>query len=117
MIEKHYKFSGIDIRDPIPVVAPTTSKKVYSDADIVLSSDWVPPVTIVPTNVTATQPEDSPSSRKKTSSVSFSLDSSGDADNSQTSGKDDSDKHETKKNKVSADSAKVILISTQNWLI
>lgn len=95
-----YLISGIDIRDPAAVVAPAPTKKIYSDADIVLSSDWVPPVTIVPTNITTTQSEESPGGRKKTSSVSFSLDSSGENDNVQNIGKDDSDKQETKKNKV-----------------
>lgn len=86
----------------MPVVPPVPAKKVYSDADIVLSNDWVPPVTIVPTNITTTQPEESPSGRKKTSSVSFSLDSSveGDTAQVQAQGKDDPEKHETKKNKV-----------------
>lgn len=72
------------------------SKKNYSDADIVLSSDWVPPLTIAPTLFTDTLPNAQPSSldstggggtsltsvgsavvvggRKKTSSVSFSVD-------------------------------------------
>ncbi|XP_055853132.1 oxidation resistance protein 1 isoform X6 [Episyrphus balteatus] len=72
--------SGIDIRDPIPNVQPIPKKSVYSDADIVLSSDWVPPKTISPTNVTETTTNasslDMPSfgGRKKTSSVSFSVD-------------------------------------------
>lgn len=84
----------------MPVVPQIATKKVYSDADIVLSNDWVPPVTIVPTNITATQPEESPGSRKKTSSVSFSLDSSVEGESVQAAGKDDPEKHETKKNKV-----------------
>lgn len=99
--------SGIDIRDPVPVVPQIPAKAKYSDADIVLSTDWVPPVTIVPTNVTTTQPEESsPSSagRKKTSSVSFSLDSTTEGDSGKESGtsstKEEQEKHETKKNKV-----------------
>lgn len=76
--------SGIDIRDPVlpPVVH---AKKNYSDADIVLSSDWVPPITIAPTDVHDTPPRPQSSilgatdntttvGRKKTSSVSFSVD-------------------------------------------
>lgn len=94
--------SGIDIRDPnppLPIVQPIPSKKVYSDADIVLSTDWVPPITIAPTNVTTTLEADSVNGRKKASSVSFSLDS-----NTEETEKDDEhkeeDKQETRKNKV-----------------
>ncbi|XP_021705746.1 oxidation resistance protein 1 isoform X9 [Aedes aegypti] len=100
--------SGIDIRDPntlpsaaagagaaaanqvpLPVVAPIPTKKVYSDADIVLSADWVPPLTIAPshcidssarTSSTTSSQHSSLSttqadaaSRKKASSVSFSV--------------------------------------------
>lgn len=96
--------SGIDIRDPIPtfpVVLPIPSKKVYSDADIVLSSDWVPPITIAPTNVT-TDTLDSASvinGRKKASSVSFSLDSNAEEPEKDDEHKDD-DKQETRRNKV-----------------
>lgn len=82
--------SGIDIRDPnLPVVLHT--KKNYSDADIVLSSDWVPPITIAPTDFAepslgtgaGSRVSGSPSltadtvgigGRKKASSVSFSVD-------------------------------------------
>ncbi|KAJ9594972.1 hypothetical protein L9F63_013736, partial [Diploptera punctata] len=74
--------SGIDIRDagePI-VVAPT--KKVFSDADIINASpnDWVPPKTVAQLTAgieTASQGSDI-LNRKKTSSVSFSLDSNAD---------------------------------------
>uniref|UniRef100_A0A2M3ZYR9 Oxidation resistance protein 1 n=1 Tax=Anopheles triannulatus TaxID=58253 RepID=A0A2M3ZYR9_9DIPT len=108
--------SGIDIRDPmgagaaaaaaaaagasqaagpLPIVAPIATKKVYSDADIVLSADWVPPLTIAPTHLHDSSPRSSSSlgsshpscqstlstagaseigGRKKTSSVSFSVD-------------------------------------------
>lgn len=96
--------SGIDIRCPatgtgggggstsstasLPTVAPIVKKKNYSDADIVLSSDWVPPLTIAPTIYTETAPATVQSAaqqqaqalnaeaggRKKTSSVSFSVD-------------------------------------------
>ncbi|XP_046604127.1 nuclear receptor coactivator 7 isoform X3 [Neodiprion virginianus] len=99
--------SGIDIRDPnpplppIPVVQPIQAKKVYSDADIVLSSDWVPPITIAPTNVTIT-PTDSLiaiNGRKKASSVSFSLDSNAEDADKDDDRRDD-DKQESKKNKM-----------------
>ncbi|XP_055640967.1 nuclear receptor coactivator 7 isoform X22 [Toxorhynchites rutilus septentrionalis] len=94
--------SGIDIRDPpavalsgavpnvpAPVVAPIAAKKVYSDAEIVLSADWVPPLTIAPSHCVESSPRNSStnssqqsslstsqpegSGRKKTSSVSFSV--------------------------------------------
>lgn len=96
--------SGIDIRDPnppFPVVQPIPSKKVYSDADIVLSSDWVPPITIAPTNIT-TDSLDTGSAingRKKASSVSFSLDSNPEEPEKDEEHKDD-DKQETRRNKV-----------------
>ncbi|XP_034176829.1 TLD domain-containing protein mustard isoform X6 [Osmia lignaria lignaria] len=95
--------SGIDIRDPnppFPVVQPNPSKKVYSDADIVLSSDWVPPITIAPTNLT-TDTVDSGSAingRKKASSVSFSLDNTEEPEKDEEH-KDD-DKQETRRNKM-----------------
>ncbi|XP_037944800.1 nuclear receptor coactivator 7-like isoform X2 [Teleopsis dalmanni] len=80
--------SGIDIREPIPNIQPIPKKTVYSDADIVLSSDWVPPKTISPTFVSESPPRSSITghsldasigsgaggTRKKTSSVSFSVD-------------------------------------------
>lgn len=51
---------------------------MYSDADIILSKDWVPPITIAPTQVSSGSSDQSDSPvRKKTSSVSFSLDSAG----------------------------------------
>ncbi|XP_011702799.1 PREDICTED: oxidation resistance protein 1 isoform X5 [Wasmannia auropunctata] len=95
--------SGIDIRDPnppIPVVQPIPSKKVYSDADIVLSSDWVPPITIAPTNVTSTLEATSAiNGRKKASSVSFSLESNAEEPEKDEEHKED-DKQETRKNKM-----------------
>ncbi|XP_044743492.1 oxidation resistance protein 1 isoform X3 [Chrysoperla carnea] len=121
--------SGIDIRDPqpqlppIPIVPPNPTKKVYSDADIVLSNEWVPPITIAPLTLTSntggTGPgtgsldTDSPS-RKKASSVSFSLDSNYDSTSTTastttttstgttaTAAHDkDEEKTETKKNKM-----------------
>ncbi|XP_017782920.1 PREDICTED: uncharacterized protein LOC108567137 isoform X17 [Nicrophorus vespilloides] len=96
--------SGIDIRDTsIPPIVPVASKKVYSDADIVLSRDWVPPITIAPTQITSTE-TDSPG-RKKTSSVSFSLDSSSEAEPSSacysSSEREEVDKGgESRKNKM-----------------
>lgn len=79
LTKQSYYDSGIDIREPIPNIQPIPKKTVYSDADIVLSSDWVPPKPI-PTTV-ATSLQDTLSSneatRKKTSSVSFSVEDSG----------------------------------------
>lgn len=80
--------------------------KIYSDADIVLSKDWVPPITIAPTQITTNETE-SPA-RKKTNSVSFSLDStSTDPEPSVMSlstsagdAKEESEKGESRKNKV-----------------
>ncbi|KAH8418536.1 hypothetical protein KR009_011737 [Drosophila setifemur] len=77
--------SGIDIREPVPNVQPIPKKTVYSDADIVLSSDWVPPKTIGPTHFSESPPRSTTlgqsldagaggGARKKTSSVSFSVD-------------------------------------------
>ncbi|XP_037730574.1 nuclear receptor coactivator 7 isoform X16 [Drosophila subpulchrella] len=75
--------SGIDIRESVPNVQPIPKKAVYSDADIVLSSDWVPPKTIVPTHFSESPPRSTilgqsldagTGARKKTSSVSFSVD-------------------------------------------
>ncbi|XP_025987962.1 nuclear receptor coactivator 7 isoform X4 [Solenopsis invicta] len=95
--------SGIDIRDPnppVPVVQPIPSKKVYSDADIVLSSDWVPPITIAPTNITSTLDATSAiNGRKKASSVSFSLESNAEEPEKDEEHKED-DKQETRKNKM-----------------
>ncbi|KAG5680738.1 hypothetical protein PVAND_010228 [Polypedilum vanderplanki] len=80
-----YHDSGIDIREAVPTVPVVQTKKVYSDADIVLSSDWTPPLTIAPVS-TSTDTKSQSSSmhshetvstnsdgRKKTSSVSFSV--------------------------------------------
>ncbi|XP_044011042.1 oxidation resistance protein 1-like isoform X15 [Aphidius gifuensis] len=96
--------SGIDIREPnppIPVVQPIPSKKVYSDADIVLSSDWVPPLTIVPTNVSGNSLEANLAinGRKKASSVSFSLDSNAEEPEKIEETKEE-EKQGTKKNKM-----------------
>lgn len=81
---------------------------MYSDADIVLSSDWVPPVTIPPTAITTdtksqassqsgdTFSTNSGEGRKKTSSVSFSVD-----DNENQNPGAEKGTGEVKKNKVS----------------
>ncbi|XP_035902267.1 uncharacterized protein LOC118507636 isoform X9 [Anopheles stephensi] len=134
--------SGIDIRDPahgtsltagsgttggssaassvasIPLVAPIAAKKVYSDADIVLSADWVPPLTIAPTHLHDSSPRSSSSlvssnqstlstltsdagGRKKTSSVSFSVDEHDPHGATGPAGSGSLDKGgETKKNKM-----------------
>lgn len=98
--------SGIDIRDPLPVVQPVVTKKNYSDADIVLSSEWVPPLTIAPTIYTDTISNARTSAqahnldvggRKKTSSVSFSVE---DQNDNSTTGSTSSDKTNDKKNKM-----------------
>lgn len=118
--------SGIDICDSniIPIVQPIPTKKVYSDADIVLSSDWVPPRTISPTHVSESPPRSQGSThsgstlsqtqsldttagiigggggvgnRKKTSSVSFSVD---DNEQSQSSQSSEKSSDQNKKNKV-----------------
>ncbi|XP_056644436.1 oxidation resistance protein 1 isoform X6 [Diorhabda sublineata] len=103
-----YHDSGIDIRETnLPPAVPGPPKKKYSDADIVLSKEWVPPITIAPSNIALTSgPIDSPA-RKKTNSVSFSLDSSSEADVVQTSlstfiseSKEDLDKADSRKNKM-----------------
>ncbi|XP_050515362.1 oxidation resistance protein 1 isoform X6 [Diabrotica virgifera virgifera] len=100
--------SGIDIRESsIPPIVHVPPKKKYSDADIVLSKDWVPPITIGATNLSYTsEPTDSPA-RKKTNSVSFSLDSSSELDPGQpplstsySESKEDVDKADSRKNKM-----------------
>lgn len=123
--------SGIDIRESsLPPIVPIPTKKVsqfsafwiylhllstfivaqqYSDADIVLSKEWVPPITIAPTNVSMGSDSESPA-RKKTNSVSFSLDSSSDADigippllTGNSESKEDIEKADSRKNKVRND--------------
>lgn len=103
--------SGIDIRDPLPIVQPVATKKNYSDADIVLSSEWVPPLTIAPTVYTDTLSSAALNARssaqahnldvggrKKTSSVSFSVDDQN--ENQSQGGSTSSDKTNDKKNKM-----------------
>ncbi|KAJ8926700.1 hypothetical protein NQ314_020916 [Rhamnusium bicolor] len=99
--------SGIDIRESsLPPVMPIPAKKQYSDADIVLSKDWVPPITIAPTNVSMHSESESPA-RKKTNSVSFSLDSSSEAETGippsstcSSECKEDLEKADSRKNKM-----------------
>ncbi|CAH1962600.1 unnamed protein product [Acanthoscelides obtectus] len=100
--------SGIDIRESsLPPVPPVVHKKKYSDAEIVLSKDWVPPITIAPSTLTTSDPTDSTGGRKKTNSVSFSLDSTSEPDGgsgSTGSGnegqKEDGEKSDSRKNKM-----------------
>lgn len=96
--------SGIDMRDPNAIIPPVARKNTYSDADIVLSSDWVPPITIAPTDIigspavlaTSLGAPDVVSSRKKASSVSFSVD-----DNSEQHSSTSSERsNDNKKNKM-----------------
>lgn len=106
LIKESCHDSGIDIRESsVPPVLPIPPKK-YSDADIVLSKEWVPPITIAPTNVSMASESESPA-RKKTNSVSFSLDSSSEADpglpplsTSSSESKEDVEKADTRKNKM-----------------
>ncbi|XP_068157968.1 nuclear receptor coactivator 7 isoform X13 [Drosophila tropicalis] len=103
--------SGIDIREPIPNIQPIPKKTVYSDADIVLSSDWVPPKTIVPTHFSESPPRSTilgqsldagvgvGGARKKTSSVSFSVDDEA-AQQAQAAAAAATDKQADKKNKM-----------------
>lgn len=97
--------SGIDIRDPPPVVPQIPRKAVYSDADVLLSDDFVPPVPIQPLRPS----DDAETRRKKTSSVSFSLEEGEDVVPLRE--KDDAEK-ETKKNKVNAGNTKYFYIKT-----
>lgn len=106
--------SGIDIRDPnLPVVLH--SKKNYSDADIVLSSDWVPPITIAPTDFTDTPSRSQDTrliagstslfepqvvGRKKASSVSFSVDDNSDSQLPLSTSSDKTSDNNNKKNKM-----------------
>lgn len=78
--------SGIDIRDPailqqlLPQLQklPQAPPKKYSDADIVLSDDWVPPVPLVTplggnSHLSTMDHHPLGHDRKKASSVSFSV--------------------------------------------
>lgn len=96
--------SGIDIRDPPVLSVPR--KTVYSDADILLSeSEFLPPVPVIP--MSSDHLSDGVQLRKKkTTSVSFSLEDSKDQDASGVTEvqkiDDQAEKQaqETKKNKV-----------------
>ncbi|XP_017874880.1 PREDICTED: uncharacterized protein LOC108621802 isoform X8 [Drosophila arizonae] len=102
--------SGIDIREPIPTIQPIPKKTVYSDADIVLSSDWVPPKNILPTHFSESPPRSTifgqsldaagGGARKKTSSVSFSVDDEAAQAAAATAAALSSDKQADKKNKM-----------------
>ncbi|XP_049887379.1 oxidation resistance protein 1 isoform X3 [Pectinophora gossypiella] len=100
LVKLSYHDSGIDIRDPVLHVTPTNSKKVrplvYSDADIVLSAEWVPPVCLPRAEPPLSAPPLGENERapRKPAAVSFSLDGSG--SNNQ---KEDRDKPD-KKNKM-----------------
>ncbi|XP_022824972.1 oxidation resistance protein 1 isoform X15 [Spodoptera litura] len=91
LVKLSYHDSGIDIRDPLLHVTPANSKKVYSDADIVLSAEWVPPVCLARGEPPLSAPPHSDAERaRKTQAVSFSLDNA--------AGKDDA--KPDKKNKM-----------------
>lgn len=103
-----YHDSGIDICDSATPAAtavnvtPNPNKKVYSDADIVLGSDWVPPKTLTTTKSIETPSSNTTSNlltqnvetgaRKKTSSVSFSVEDDQASNVSQTENNEKSDK-------------------------
>ncbi|KAL4705024.1 hypothetical protein ACJJTC_009812 [Scirpophaga incertulas] len=76
LVKLSYHDSGIDIRDPLLHVTPTNAKKVYSDADIVLSADWVPPVCLPRAEPPLSAPPLGENERtpRKPAAVSFSLD-------------------------------------------
>ncbi|XP_030027713.2 oxidation resistance protein 1 isoform X5 [Manduca sexta] len=104
LVKLSYHDSGIDIRDPLLHVTPN-NKKVYSDADIVLSAEWVPPVCLPraepplsapPLGAAAARAADR-APRKST--VSFSLDGSAPAAHAAHAAKDDASKPD-KKNKM-----------------
>ncbi|XP_073945943.1 TLD domain-containing protein mustard isoform X4 [Choristoneura fumiferana] len=76
LVKLSYHDSGIDIRDPLLHVTPAKSKTVYSDADIVLSADWVPPVYLPRSEPPLSAPPLGEAERapRKPAAVSFSLD-------------------------------------------
>ncbi|XP_025195396.1 oxidation resistance protein 1 isoform X5 [Melanaphis sacchari] len=96
--------SGIDIRDP-PVL-PIPRKTVYSDADILLSeSEFLPPVPVLP--LSSDHLNDTVQLRKKkTTSVSFSLEDSKEPDSAgaievqKVDEQAEKQAQETKKNKM-----------------
>ncbi|XKL62053.1 hypothetical protein PGB90_001886 [Kerria lacca] len=95
--------SGIDIRDPFPV--GSSRKTTYSDADILLSEnpEFIPPKPV--RQLSRTEDENSPNTKKSTS-VSFSLEDSKESSLDQPSCKSSSTNEEvekqaeTKKNKM-----------------
>lgn len=96
--------SGIDIRDPPVLSVPR--KTVYSDADILLSeAEFLPPVPVLP--FSSDHLNDTVQLRKKkTTSVSFSLEDSKEQDtasateNQKIDDQSEKQAQETKKNKV-----------------
>ncbi|XP_052753617.1 nuclear receptor coactivator 7 isoform X13 [Galleria mellonella] len=76
LVKLSYHDSGIDIREPLLHVTPINTKKVYSDADIVLSAEWVPPVVVSRGEPPLSAPPLGEADRapRKPAAVSFSLD-------------------------------------------
>ncbi|XP_013193063.2 nuclear receptor coactivator 7 isoform X4 [Amyelois transitella] len=75
LVKLSYHDSGIDIRDPLLHVNAVNTKKVYSDADIVLSAEWVPPVCLARGEPPLSAPPLGEAERpRKPAAVSFSLD-------------------------------------------
>ncbi|XP_037964092.2 oxidation resistance protein 1 isoform X7 [Plutella xylostella] len=96
LVKLSYHDSGIDIRDPVLHVTPAQQKKVYSDADIVLSADWVPPVCLPRAEPPLSAPPLGENERvPRKANVSFSLDGS----NAQPPAKEEVGKPD-KKNKM-----------------
>ncbi|XP_067014093.2 oxidation resistance protein 1 isoform X2 [Anabrus simplex] len=95
---------GEDEDEEEEIIVPT--KKVFSDADIILApkTEWVPPITTYNGNSLDTTTLTDGGSRKKTSSVSFSLESNPESegkDSGEDSQKgDDLDRQESRKNKM-----------------
>lgn len=104
LIKQSCHDSGIDIRDPPVLSVPR--KTAYSDADILLSeSEFLPPVPVLP--MSSDHLNDTVQLRKKkTTSVSFSLEDSKEQDSADTTDiqkideQADKQAQETKKNKV-----------------
>ncbi|KAM3966858.1 TLD domain-containing protein mustard isoform 3-T4 [Aphomia sociella] len=100
LVKLSYHDSGIDIREPLLHVTPINTKKagiqVYSDADIVLSAEWVPPVVVARGEPPLSAPPLGEAERapRKPAAVSFSLDGS-----QHQANKDDASKPD-KKNKM-----------------
>lgn len=75
-------------------------QQVYSDADILLSSDWTPPITIAPATITTESVPIHSDGRKKTSSVSFSVEDNENSNSNSNSQGAEKGTTEVKKNKV-----------------